>query len=1051
MGVSAAGFTFTSALFTHHALQWLWTYTVDIQPRLWTTDMWQTAWRGARRPPVPCPLGARALAPAQALAPSAPEGRAWRHTAAQERSEAGLSAPPAVVPRPRVKRSSTASHLAQVAQGTQRALQQMEQRPKGVGAEAHIDAILEQVDSCLYAEPTREERARLRCDVGKRLLAAGATDAAEIEAIVLTGHWDQALGRLRRLLDQKAPALQQAQERLLQGQHLYSRRHADLRTVYRAAKAIFTALADECAHEKTLKTYGGEAAARTAAFLQSTPLAWALLQPPFPKVIHAVYTLLASLKHPRSHVQSVLRTTRPEAERAQYAGIVALALANRGASQVAAAIVADILDAQLVPHESVVRRVLRMLAPTKQHELAKPLVQWLEQHGTSATSYRWLALYYAELGHTAAMEQVLERLAPDASFHSYAHMVCEASRGDVAAVTQRIAVPTSEEEAFWLLRAHVRQDDANGARHVFRAVSSVFESERLYSEMARMAAKLGDATTVLDLAAQLEGAGLVCSATTLTYMVQALGRAQLPEKAAALIARHASRGTRIERRVYAALMDAYIQVGHYPAVLGIYQWLQAQHDAALQPDASVYNTLLKAHVRRGMPVAQVLQCLLDMQRLGLTPDARTYALAVQSACDSGRLPLAEELFALADRSLAHGASLALHTILMHAYLRAGQTQRAREMWDQIQARGMEPSHVTLGVLIQSYASGTESSLAIAQELAWERSDEAQTQRATSLWKVPALEQGAALEDLLVPLMDAHGQRGDAWAAEHVFHRLLDAGEPMSMRALTSLMNAYRYAGDVDNVMRLWDECFDVLVPRAKAQVTAADALTTSASSATLGSFQQSMLCLPLSIAIQTASRAGAHDKVAEIWTRAQDAGLAFDAQNWNHLCVALARADRLPEALQILETVLTEPTPAWSELKHQMEWPDDEAWTHRLQRNETDQAAFAADPLHQVMPEQSAKLFGPVVPPFRRPHQHTAPKQSQADDTSMRLHEMLIIPQRQWFPAYETLRSVLAAWQSNKTMRDTLPNQFPHACARIRAFESKWHAWERRQDDRRAT
>lgn len=957
---------------------------------------------------------------------------------------------PALISRPRLKRSSKASHIAQVARGTRIALQQMKQMPESSTA-ANIDAILEQVDTCLYAEPTRECRARLRHDVGKRLLDAGATDAAQIESIVLMGHWDDAFARLKWLLEQKAPALQQAQERLLEGHHIHSRRNADLYVVYRAAKSLFTSLVDECAHEKTQKIYRGETAARAAAFLQNTPLAWAMLQPPFPKVIHAVYTLLASLKDPRSYAQTILHSIRPPAERAQYAGILALALANRGASQLAATLVADMLDARLAPHESVVRRVLRMLAPTRQHELAKPLVQWLEQHGTNVMSLRWLALYYAELGHTDAMERILARLAPDTTLVSHAHLVCEASRGDVAAVTRRIAVPTNEEEAFWLLRAHVRQDDVSGARTVFRAVSTVYNSERLYGEMTRMAAKLGDATTVLDLAAQLEGSGLVCSTSTLTYMVQALGRAQLPEKAAALIARHASRGTRIGRRVYTALMDAHIQVGHYPAVLGIYQWLQAQHDASLRPDTSVYNTLLKAHVRRGTPVAQVLQCLLDMQRWGLTPDARTYALAVQSACDSGRLPLAEELFALADRSLAHGASLALHTILLHAHLRAGHAQRARELWDQLQTRGMEPSHVTLGVLIQSYASGTESSLAIAQELALKHSDEAQTQRATGTWKTPALEQGAALEDLLVPLMDAHGQRGDVWAAEHVLRRLLDAGKPVSIRALTSLMNAYRYAGDLDGVMRIWDECCDVLVPRAKAQVSAANALATSASTATLGSFQQSMLCLPLSIAIQAVSRAGAHDKVAELWTQAQDAGLSFDAHNWNHLCVALARADRLPESLHILETVLTEPTPSWNELKHQMDWLEDDTLNQRLQRNESDQAAFAADPLHQAMPEQTAKLFGPVVPPYRRPPQNSALKQVRTDDTRSHLHDMLVTPQRQWFPAYETLRAVLTAWQGTKVKRDALSKQFPGACARIRAFENKWRAWERRQDDRRAT
>ena len=907
--------------------------------------------------------------------------------------------------------------------------------------------VLDHVNSCLPPLPStspseQEAREVMRHAIGARISIPSDMDLAlQVEVYALRGDLREALDRLATLLTTHTIALERVQAQALRGQHLHMRRDPALDSVYRAMRAVLDVWLAQSTREKQQDDYAGKAAAQAAAWLWAHPLSFALIQPPFPKVIQAVYTLLSSVKDAREHVQHVLQTPRMAQVRSHYAGLIALAFANRGAPHIAAQLLDLIWEHGIEPHEAVVRRTARMCAPQRQATVIQPLVTWLESHAKEASSWKWLVLYHAERGDVQAMESALSHLPVHDEKRSYAYLVCEASRGDVVAVHRRIGrVPRNEDEAFWLLRAHVRQDDLSGARDVFTAASSEYASERLYSEMARMLARTGDATEAMHLAAQLEGAGLVCSANTLTYLVQALGRAQLPERAAALMAHHQARGTPLARRVYTALMNAYIRVGHYAAVMGIFKFLTQQRDVALQPDTAVYNTFLKAHVHRGTPVAHVLRSLLDMRRRGLAPDARTYALAVQSACDGRRMSLAEELFALADKSLADGASLELHTIMLHAYLREGETSKARAMLDQVKARGIEPSHVTMGVLIRSYASGTESSLHIAQDLAMQLVAEAQGPRDIDAWRVPALDQGPMYEDVLVPLIDAHGRRGDVWAAEHVFRHLVHAGQPISPRALTALMNAYRYAGDVQGVLRLWDELYDELVPWVKAQVSAADALsanTAGGEEPSIGPYQRSLLCLPLSIVIESASRAGMHDRVAEIWTRAKRDGFAFDAHNWNHLCAALARAHRLRDALHIIEHVLPESPPQAHQRAVRIDGISPSSYV-RAAQNEKDEEAFARDPLYRsTSTHVDLTKLGPTHPPHRREQLPASDMTSETTDTDVMRH-FLLEPRRQWFATYHTLEALDKALAQDRSAEEALLPEYPVAASCLAQFRHRY-------------
>ena len=112
-------------------------------------------------------------------------------------------------------------------------------------------------------------------------------------------------------------------------------------------------------------------------------------------------------------------------------------------------------------------------------------------------------------------------------------------------------------------------------------------------------------------------------------------------------------------------------------------------------------------------------------------------------------------------------------------------------------------------------------------------------------------------------------------------------------------------GEAGAAVRLWDHVFRVALDTCRSTAPAA-----SGADAPVAFDQRNLLCLPLSIVIDFASRSGLHDRVAQEWNRVKRAGFAFDPHNWNHLCAALARADRLGDALQVIEHVLPHVPPA---------------------------------------------------------------------------------------------------------------------------------------------
>ncbi len=302
-----------------------------------------------------------------------------------------------------------------------------------------------------------------------------------------------------------------------------------------------------------------------------------------------------------------------------------------------------------------------------------------------------------------------------------------------------------------------------------------------------------------------------------------------------------------DRVTYAALLDCFVESGLYDAAIRLFGWMQTQRDTRLRPTIEVCNIILKAYVLSSLPVQKVMQLVHNLSKQGLRPNANTYALMLQSACDAGLMDVAEEIFSQAERELpsitgsaaGQGANLYHFTIMIHGYLRLGDHTEAKEYFDEMRSRQLQPSAVTWSIMVKSYAQSendvnydlacTLVSQLVADETknafklsSWNAPVASQERRSSTLLEgnLPATKQGPPFESLYTVLMVAQARRGEPEMVEKTLRQLSRTTPGLSVSALTPLLDAYRRAGDVERALELYERIYETAVEAAAAEATA---------------------------------------------------------------------------------------------------------------------------------------------------------------------------------------------------------------------------------------
>jgi pentatricopeptide repeat protein len=469
-----------------------------------------------------------------------------------------------------------------------------------------------------------------------------------------------------------------------------------------------------------------------------------------------------------------------------------------------------------------------------------------------------------------------------------------ASRGDVEGTTTTLSSlfgPQYLEQIDCLdvlVRASISANDSDGAQHYLDLAREVSATPptAMYEALLHLHAKqanVDDAVKMFESLMALEGASPSKKAYTSLISVFA-NKADYANATLVFEAMQAA-GHEPDAVSWSALLNASIEAGEWR--------LAAEQCTKIAPellqDFVLATTVLKAYVLVRAPN----NVIMTLFRRIKNPGPRAWSLAILAATDDSNQVLARNLFDEMDAQvtkdpLAPAPDVYIFSTLLAMYLRAGDRNSARAVYDTMVFREVVPTSVTYGIITTSYAnSAGESSVEQAHNFAMS------VYNRVIANELPHA-RGEASENVFGPLLIASGRNKDMERAQKYYNLVQSTGR--DSRTLNhKLLEAYRRSGQLKPLYRLWLRLFQNAV--ATVPQLPADGDTPSR-------MHNNVLCIPLSITLKAFAEAGMHDRLKKLWMSVRTAGFGFDAQNYDHMAKALAMTGDVMGAFHIVDRVL---------------------------------------------------------------------------------------------------------------------------------------------------
>jgi pentatricopeptide repeat-containing protein PET309 len=465
---------------------------------------------------------------------------------------------------------------------------------------------------------------------------------------------------------------------------------------------------------------------------------------------------------------------------------------------------------------------------------------------------------------------------------------------------QRLNQPNAHHYAVAML-AHAREGDFDGVITWLEDMqrSELQPNNYTISAVIQAFPKSNDLQGLSDVFTKMRKLGAKPDVATYTILLGHFADRNDSESAESLYRAACEDGVIPDIRMTRSLMDAHVTSGSLKGATKVFDYLTLQPRMSRHLPIEVYNIVLKAHVLMGAPFRVVSKLFFKLKMMNVAPDKYSYALLVMSACDTGQLGTATDIYYEMVREEEANPSVSLIsaqvlTIIMSAFLRQGNKVQAKMMYDEMIERGIQPTSTTYGEIVRSYGKeGTPESLRIAEEFIkrlvsipkedrkWDKEDSKGKGK-------PALVQ------FYGPLLHSYALQRNVDECERLYGEYLEAGGKPTIAMLSLVLDAYRRSGDIDGALAIWPHITDI----ATAVAFNPDIPEQSFTSRPPG------IQLPLSIYIDALSYAGLHTEVALVWRDLFKNGQRFDSHNWNHFAISLIRAGQLVPAFEILENVL---------------------------------------------------------------------------------------------------------------------------------------------------
>lgn len=462
-----------------------------------------------------------------------------------------------------------------------------------------------------------------------------------------------------------------------------------------------------------------------------------------------------------------------------------------------------------------------------------------------------------------------------------------------------------------VLFAHAQAGDMD---HVHGWLSKMMEDniapdDYVYAVLVNGFSSSRDITSLSKLLEKMKSTGITLNLHGYTTVISFLARTGDSVEAERTYQQALRNGIKPDIKMLNALMYAHVQSGHWQGVVNTFSYIKTLPGKRYRPTTSTYNLLLKAFVFIGAPFPEVRDLVIELEAIGTRPDVHTFAILIQSACDSKEFGAALGLLAHMDKPVSKTqlnveVTVYALTILMGSFLRHGDKVRARKMFEQMKSRNIVPSAITYSSISYAYAQKhTSEALELAETFLGELISEESDDELRAGWVSISGGRNLALGALYQPLMHIYAKLRRVEEVERLQHELLTHGGKTSLGDLAALLAAHRNRGDVAAGKETWSLIYDMASQRSKLGDILSGDETNSNGRREVAS-QSNILCVPLSIYIDLLSSTGNHTEVARVWDQLRTDGFTFDSHNWNHLIIALIRAGELERAFAILERVI---------------------------------------------------------------------------------------------------------------------------------------------------
>lgn len=468
-----------------------------------------------------------------------------------------------------------------------------------------------------------------------------------------------------------------------------------------------------------------------------------------------------------------------------------------------------------------------------------------------------------------------------------------AARGDVEATEEALrhligstALQTAD-ALFVMQRAHAAAGDLDGSHEYLKRASRIAPKLGPYLSLLSHYADRGDSDAAVRLFDEMIASGVQPTVQSYTSLISAFAKTGDYVNADLMFEGMVRAGRTPDAVSYSAVINAALEAGEWDHAA---DWCDRVPQHLLSSEV-LTGIIMKTFVLINAP----LEVTLRQFRQVTIPGEHLWALAMQAAADHGDLLMVQALFEEMDaRSkldfLSPAPNVYTFSILLSAFIRAGDRVRAKDTYDAMVSRKVIPSSVTYGLLTKSFADAPGNS-------SFEQGDNfAKTvyKHITSTNHTES--EGVVAANIFSPLIAAAGRNGDMELARRYFDIVKEKGGN-SIYLTTVLMDAYRRTGHTKMVYRLWSKLFRDArraVPQKTPDSSAMDAVRS----------RNNLLCIPLSVTIQTFTAAGLHARIQQLWTAVRSSGFGFDAHNYNHLVRALALTGDVESAFRVVERVL---------------------------------------------------------------------------------------------------------------------------------------------------